>query len=200
MIFDKTSDTYYEHDFDSSLLSIAEMTGTAASAFLIYLSAAYFSVLGDATTPGVFDTESMAMGMNTVDVFLDTFLGMSMGMSGDSSPASPGSMLLSPTTSVGGSALSAQSSHEPDIPELLEKIIDLLKHDAVPYNRVEKNAERVYNGIQWKQNKELFPTVYIEKIDDYEMITTIYGNSISSFINNLDILEASLEKGCSQSN
>lgn len=202
MIFNKTSDSYLEHDFDGSLGVISGTVGGLLSTFLMYLGVAYVSVIAEGClrTPSWHETESMAVGINTVESVLNIALGTSMDVSGDSSPALPGSMLLSPTTSTAGEAFSVNATNETHLEEAIENFLISFRHDAVPYNRVEKSAERIYNGIQRNRSMEPFPVVFTDEGADYEALRLIYGDSFSAFINNLDILEASLENGCGQSN
>lgn len=195
MLFDKTSEFCHEHTWCRALIGTA---GGLVSTFFMYLGAAYMTAIADATTPGLFDTESMAAGVDTVEGFIDVVFVASVETSHDSSPALPGTILLSPLLSSSPSS-AGQSSSENEDPMWIAFIF---KKDAVPYNYVEKKAERVFWGLHKKQRKSKvkFPIVFAEANADYYALKSIYGHSFSSFINNLDILEASLEKGCGQSN
>lgn len=178
------------NDSWSSLLAYA--IGTA----MLYFGGAYVSITADATYPslgiaeGIADTPSMNAGFETVYSVVDgTYEGLASVSGEDSAGLSIFSPAL-PTSSAGVTGVTGVSGESSGGEEIIAIIF---RRDAMPYSRIEKRAEKIFSQLHKGGEKtEKFPTIIAQNQETYDAFLPIYGNSIKSLRENLEIMEAAL--------
>lgn len=171
---------------DSLSSSLAAAVGGLIGTAIMYLGGAYVSLTADASSPsmGIADTASMNAGIETVNSVVG---GTYEGVASVSGEVPAAFTIFSPVIATTSAGVSGESSGG-------EEIIAIIFHkDAMPYSRVEKRAEQVFSQFRKQDDKpEKFPTIIAQNQETYDAFLPIYGNSIKSLKENLEIMEAAL--------
>lgn len=186
---DSTAGTRANDSFSSSA---AYAIGTA----MLYFGGAYVSITADATYPslgiaeGIADTASMNAGIETVNSVVGGTYEGSASVSGEDSAALAMFSPVIATTSAGVAGVTGVSGESSGGEEIIAIIF---RRDAMPYSRVEKRAEKIFSQLHKGGEKtEKFPTIIAQNQETYDAFLPIYGNSIKSLRENLEIMEAAL--------
>lgn len=171
---------------DSLSSSLAGAFGGLIGTAMLYLGGAYVSLTADASSPsmGIADTASMNAGIETVNsVVGGTYEGIA-SVSGEGPAALA---IFSPVIATTSAGVSGESSGGEEI------IAIIFRRDAMPYSRIEKRAEKIFSQLHKGGEKtEKFPTIIAQNQETYDAFLPIYGNSIKSLRENLEIMEAAL--------
>lgn len=178
-----TAETEANESLSSSL---AGVVGGIIGTVMVYLGGAYVSLTADASTPSLswLDTASMNPGIKTVDSVVGGSYEAIASVSGEVPAAfavySP--VIASTSTGVSGESSGAD-----------EWIAIIFRKDAMPYSRIEKRAEKIFSQFQkGDEKKEEFPTIIAHDQEMFDAFLPIYGSSIKSLKENLEIMEAAL--------
>lgn len=181
--------------FDSTTKETAEnesLLSMAVSPFITtvgYFAGAYVSFTGDTITPsaGWLDTASMDSGIRSIDSAYES--------SEDSSGVDSAEIsLISPAGASILGGVGVVSTDNTRVTNFWDNVTAAISgKDAIPYSRIEKRAEQVFLRFhQDKAKTEQFPTIIAENQETYDAFLPIYGTSVKSLKENLEIMEAAL--------
>lgn len=179
-----TAETEVNESLSSSL---AGAVGGLVATAMAYFGGAYVSLTADASTPSIgwADTASMNTGIETVNSVVGGSYESTGGISGEEAAAVA---IFSPVIVTTSAGVSEASTGGPE-----EIIAIIFKKDAMPYSRIEKRAEKIFSRFHKEEGRtEQFPTIIAKNQEIYDAFLPIYGKSIKSLKENLEVLEAAL--------
>ena len=184
--------SYVTESNDSVMGTCGGLVGTS----VMYYGGAYVSMLSEAASAvnavAPAGTGTMQPGVRTLNSASDA-VGEFSSISGDSGELVAGVTVLAPALGTTSASTGESTSEESSGDNIVEGILVIFQRDAMPYSHVEKKAKNIYSLFcKSKKKTEQFPTIIAHNQETYDAFAPIYGKSVKSLKENLEIMEAAL--------